>query len=96
MLGLIGYAILSLITAIVLSPVIKFGKGFSSYLCVFGMVYLVLLFISPTSYFEPNWFKFIGYGISALCIIVFLYIVWIKMKKQQALIDLMGEDNEKN
>ena len=54
MIALIGYALLSLITAIILSPIIKFGKGFSTYLCVFGMVFLVLLFISPTSYFEPN------------------------------------------
>ena len=34
MFGLIGYALLSIITTLVLSPVIKFGKGFSSYLCV--------------------------------------------------------------
>ena len=61
MFGLIGYALLSIITTLVLSPVIKFGKGFSSYLCVFGMVYLVVLFISPHTHFEPNWFKFIGY-----------------------------------
>ena len=95
MIALIGYALLSLITAIILSPIIKFGKGFSTYLCVFGMVYLVLLFISPTSYFEPNWFKFIGYFFGFLCIFIFIYLVWKKMKKQQQLADLM-EENDQN
>ena len=94
MIVLIGYALLSLITAIILSPIIKFGKGFSTYLCVFGMVYFVLLFISPTSYFEPNWFKYIGYGISTLCIIIFIFLVWKKMKKQQQFNDAMQEENE--
>ena len=64
MFALIGYALLSLITAIILSPIIKFGRELSTYLCVFGMVYFVLLFISPTSYFEPKWFKYIGYVIA--------------------------------
>ena len=73
MFGLIGYALLSIITTLVLSPVIKFGKGFSSYLCVFGIVYLVVLFISPNSHFEPNWFKFIGYffGFMHFCFCIF-------------------------
>tara|TARA_A100001011_G_scaffold346569_1_gene383043 strand:- start:1410 stop:1697 length:288 start_codon:yes stop_codon:yes gene_type:complete len=95
MLGLIGYALLSIITALILSPVIKFGKGFSSYLCVFGLVYLVVLFIAPISYFEPNWFKYVGYFIGFSCIIIFIYIVWKQMKKQQQLNDLM-EENEQN
>ena len=95
MFALIGYALLSLITAIILSPIIKFGRGFSTYLCVFGMVYLVLLFISPTSYFEPNWFKFIGYFFGFLCIFIFIYLVWKKMKKQQQLADLMEENDQK-
>ena len=95
MIALIGYALLSLITALILSPIIKFGRGFSTYLCVFGMVYLVLLFISPTSYFEPNWFKFIGYFIGFSCIIIFIFLVWKKMKKQQQLADIM-EKNEQN
>ena len=94
MFALIGYAVLSLITAIILSPIIKFGRELSTYLCVFGMVYLVLLFISPTSYFEPNWFKFIGYGIASLCIIAFIFLVWKKMKKQQQFNDAIEEDNE--
>ena len=94
MIALIGYALLSLITAIILSPIIKFGKGFSTYLCVFGMVYFVLLFISPTSYFEPKWFKYIGYGIASLCIIAFIFLVWKKMKKQQQFIDTKEEGNE--
>ena len=76
MIALIGYALLSLITAIILSPIIKFGKGFSTYLCVFGMVYLVLLFISPTSYFEPNWFKYVGYVIAFICIIIFIVYIF--------------------
>ena len=83
MFGLIGYALLSIITTLVLSPVIKFGKGFSSYLCVFGLVYLTLLFISPNSHFEPNWFKFIGYIFGLLSNFIIIYIVWKKMKKQQ-------------
>ena len=95
MFGLIGYALLSIITTLVLSPVIKFGKGFSSYLCVFGIVYLVVLFFSPNSHFEPNWFKFIGYFIGFSCIIIFIYLVWKKMKKQQQLADIM-EENEQN
>ena len=94
MIALLGYALLSLITAIILSPVIKFGREFSTYLCVFGMVYLVLLFISPTSYFEPNWFKYIGYGIALICIIIFIFIVWRKMKKQQQFNDAMQEEKE--
>ena len=94
MIALIGYALLSLITAIILSPIIKFGKGLSTYLCVFGMVYFVLLFISPTSYFEPNWFKYIGYGIASLCIITFVFLVWKKMKKQQQLYDAMQKEDE--
>ena len=94
MFALIGYALVSLITAIVLRPVIKFGREFSTFLCVFGMVYLVLLFISPISYFEPNWFKYIGYGIASLCIITFIVLVWKKMKKQQQFNDTMGEENE--
>ena len=89
MFGLIGYALLSLITALVLSPVIKFGKGFSTYLCVFGMVYFVLLFISPTSYFEPNWLKYVGYIIASVCIFTFIFLVWIKMKKQNQVVDDM-------
>tara|TARA_A100001011_G_scaffold326250_1_gene349663 strand:- start:22 stop:303 length:282 start_codon:yes stop_codon:yes gene_type:complete len=93
MFGLIGYAILSLITTFVLSPVIKFGAGVSSYLCVFGLVYLVVLLIAPTSYFEPNWFKYIGFGIASLCIFVFVYLVWKKMKKQQELADIGKEEN---
>ena len=95
MFGLIGYALLSIITTLVLSPVIKFGKGFPSYLCVFGMVYLVVLFISPHTHFEPNWFKFIGYFFGFLCIFIFIYLVWKKMKKQQQLADLM-EENDQN
>ena len=95
MFGLIGYALLSIITTLVLSPVIKFGKGFSTYLCVFGIVYLVVLFISPYTHFEPNWFKFIGYFFGFLCIFIFIYLVWKKMKKQQQLADLM-EENEQN
>ena len=94
MFALIGYALLSLITAIILSPIIKFGRGFSTYLCVFGMVYLVRLFISPTSNFEPNWCKYIGYGIASLCIIIFIFLVWKKMKKQQQFNDAMQEENE--
>ena len=95
MFGLIGYALLSIITSLVLSRVIKFGKGFSSYLCVFGMVYLVFLFISPHTHFEPNWFKFIGYFFGFLCIFIFIYLVWKKMKKQQQLADIM-EENDQN
>ena len=95
MFGLIGYALLSLITAFVISPVIKFGRGFSTFFCVFGMVYFVLLFISPTSYFEPNWFKYIGYGISFICIFIFIYLVWKKMKQQSQFNDTMEEENEK-
>ena len=94
MFGLIGYALLSLITAVVLSPVIKFGRGFSTYLCVFGMVYFVLLFISPTTYFEPNWFKYVGYSIACLCIVIFIFLVWIKMKKQNQLVDNIEEENK--
>ena len=94
MFGLIGYALLSLITAVVLSPVIKFGRGFSTYLCVFGMVYFVLLFISPTTYFEPNWFKYVGYSIASLCIIIFIFLVWIKMKKQNQFVDNIEEENK--
>ena len=94
MFALIGYALLSLITAIILSPIVKFGRELSTYLCVFGMVYFVLLFISPTSYFEPNWFKYIGYGIASLCIIAFIFLVWKKMKKQQQFIDNMEEKND--
>ena len=94
MLGLIGYALLSIITALVLSPVIRFGRGFSPYLCVFGMVYLVLLLFAPTSYFEPNWFKFIGYGISLTCLFIFIYIVWKKMKKEQVLADIVEEETK--
>ena len=94
MIALIGYALLSLITAIILSPIIKFGRELSTYLCVFGMVYFVLLFISPTSYFEPNWFKYIGYGIASLCIITFVFLVWKKMKKQQQFYDARQEEKE--
>jgi len=54
----------------------------------------VLLFISPTSYFEPKWFKYIGYGIASLCIIIFIFLVWKKMKKQQQFNDAMQEENE--
>ena len=95
MFGLIGYALLSFITTLVISPVIKFGKEFSSYLCVFGMIYLVVLFISPYSHFEPNWFKFIGYFFGFSCILIFLYLVWKKMQKQQQLADDIKE-NEQN
>ena len=95
MFGLIGYALLSIITTLVLSPIIKFGKGLTSYLCVFGVIYLVVLFISPNSHFEPNWFKFIGYFFSFSCIFIFIYLVWKKIKKQQQLADLM-EENEQN
>ena len=94
MIALLGYALLSLITAIILSPVIKFGREFSTYLCVFGMVYLVLLFISPTSYFEPNWFKYIGYAIALICIIIFIFLVWRKMKKQQQFNDATQEEKK--
>ena len=94
MFGLIGYALLSIITTLVLSPVIKFGKGFSSYLCVFGMVYLVVLFISPYTHFEPNWFKYVGYSIASICILIFIFLVWKKMKKQQQFNDAMQEKNE--
>ena len=96
MFGLIGYALLSLITALILSPVIKFGKDFSSYLCVFGFVYLTLLFITPTAYFVPNWYKFLGYGIASFCIFTFIFIVWKKMKKQKELLDMEEEGNEQN
>ena len=96
MFALIGYALLSLITAIILSPIIKFGREFSTYLCVFGMVYFVLLFISPTSYFEPNWFKYVGYSIACICIVIFIFLVWRKMKKQQQLNDTMEKENEQS
>ena len=95
MFGLIGYALLSIITTLIISPVIKFGKEFSSYLCVFGMIYLVVLFISPYSHFEPNWFKFIGYFFGFSCILIFIYLVWKKMHKQQQLADNIKE-NEQN
>ena len=94
MYGLIGYALLSIITTLILSPIIKFGKGFSSYFCVFGMVYLVVLIISPNSHFEPNWFKYIGYGIASLCILTFIFFVWKKMKTQQQFNDTVQEENE--
>ena len=92
MTALVGYGLLALVTTLVLKPVIKFGKGFSSYLCVFGVIYAVVLTTAPRSYFEPNWFKYIGLFISAFCIIIFIFLVWKKMKKQQELIDLAGDE----
>jgi len=94
MFGLVGYALLSIITTLLLSPVIKFGKGFKSYLCVFGIIYLIVLFISPSSYFEPEWFKYIGYLVGFSCIFIFIYIIWKQMKKQQQLADIMQENEE--
>ena len=92
MVALVGYGILAIITTIVLRPIIKFGKGFSSYLCVFGVIYTMVLTTAPRSYFEPNWFKFLGFTISGLSVIIFLFLVWRKMKKAQELIDLMEEE----
>ena len=71
---------------------IRFGKGFSSYLCVFGIIYAVVLTAAPTSYFEPNWFKSVGWVISGSCIVTFLLLVWKKMKKQQEIVDLSEEE----
>ena len=90
--ALAGYGILALVTTILLRPVIKFGKGFSSSLCVFGIIYAVVLTTAPRTYFEPNWFKVVGLIISALCVIIFLFLVWKKMKKQQELMDLVEEE----
>lgn len=92
MLGLAGYGIVAIITTIILRPLIKFGKGFSTYICVFGFIYALVLFPAPRSYFEPNWFKYIGYIISAICIIAFIFLVWKKMKKQQEISSLMEEE----
>tara|TARA_B100001094_G_scaffold324308_1_gene376699 strand:+ start:346 stop:624 length:279 start_codon:yes stop_codon:yes gene_type:complete len=89
--ALAGYGLLALITTMVIKPVIRFGKGFSSYLCMFGIIYAVVLTTAPTSYFEPSWFKFVGWVISGLCIIIFLFLVWKKMKKQQEIVDLSEE-----
>ena len=90
--ALAGYGLLALITTVVIKPVIRFGKGFSSYLCVFGIIYAVVLTTAPTSYFEPNWFKFVGWVISASCIIVFLFLVWIKLTTQQEMADLVEDE----
>tara|TARA_X000000368_G_scaffold416210_1_gene409629 strand:+ start:943 stop:1242 length:300 start_codon:yes stop_codon:yes gene_type:complete len=92
MTALVGYGLLALVTTLVLKPVIKFGKGFSSYLCVFGVVYAVVLTTAPRSYFEPNWFKFVGLVMAALCVITFIFLVWRRMKKQQEIMDLMEEE----
>tara|TARA_B100001996_G_scaffold376582_1_gene358022 strand:- start:1950 stop:2240 length:291 start_codon:yes stop_codon:yes gene_type:complete len=92
MTALVGYGLLALVTTLVLKPVIKFGKGFSSYLCVFGVIYAVVLTTAPRSYFEPNWFKFVGLVIAALCVITFIFLVWRRMKKQQEIMDLMEEE----
>ena len=92
MTALLGYGLLALVTTLVLKPVIKFGKGFSSYLCVFGVIYAVVLTTAPKSYFEPNWFKFVGLVIAALCVITFIFLVWRRMKKQQEIMDLMEEE----
>jgi len=92
MTALVGYGLLALVTTLVLKPVIKFGKGFSSYLCVFGVIYAVVLTTAPRSYFEPNWFKFVGLVIAALCVITFIFLVWRRMKKQQEILDLMEEE----
>ena len=92
MTALVGYGLLALVTTLVLKPVIKFGKGFSSYLCVFGVIYAVVLTTAPRSYFEPNWFKFVGLVIAALCVITFVFLVWRRMKKQQEIMDLMEEE----
>ena len=92
MAALVGYGLLALVTTLVLKPVIKFGKSFSSYLCVFGVVYAVVLTTAPTSYFEPNWFKFVGLVISALCVMAFIFLVWRNMRKQQEVMDLLEEE----
>jgi len=92
MLGLAGYGIVAIITTIFLRPLIKFGTGFSSYLCVFGFIYAIVLFPAPRSYFEPNWFKYIGYSISVICIIAFIFLVWKKMKKQEEILSLMKDE----
>ena len=92
MTALVGYGLLALVTTLALKPVIKFGKGFSSYLCVFGVVYAVVLTTAPRSYFEPNWFKFVGLVMAALCVITFIFLVWRRMKKQQEIMDLMEEE----
>ena len=92
MFALLGYGILAIVTTIVLKPIIKFGKGFPSYLCVFGVVYAMVLTTAPRSYFDPSWFKYVGLIISAICVLVFLFLVWKKMKKQQELLDLIEEE----
>jgi hypothetical protein len=92
MTALVGYGLLALVTTLVLKPVIKFGKGFSSYLCVFGVIYAVVLTTAPRSYFEPNWFKFVGLVIAALCVMTFIFLVWRRMKKQQEIMDLVEEE----
>ena len=50
---------------------------------------------TAVAYFEPNWFKYVGYFVGFSCIIIFIYIVWKQMKKQQQLNDLM-EENDQN
>ena len=92
MTALVGYGLLALVTTLVLKPVIKFGKGFSSYLCVFGVIYAVVLTTAPRSYFEPSWFKFVGLVIASLCVITYIFLVWRRMKKQQEIMDLMEEE----
>ena len=92
MTALVGYGLLALVTTLVLKPVIKFGKGFSSYLCVFGVIYAVVLTTAPRSYFEPNWFKFVGLVIAALCVMTFIFLVWRRMKKQQEIMDLVEKE----
>jgi len=92
MAALLGYGILALVTTVLLRPVIRFGKGFSSYLCVFGIVYAIVLTTAPRSYFEPDWFKVVGLVIAALCVLAFIFLVWKRMKRQQEIMDLMEEE----
>ena len=81
MFGLIGYALLSLITALILSPVIKFGKDFSSYLCVFGFVYLTLFFIRISGNIIPkeinpnNYLPFNIPGVEILVALIFITLI---------------------
>ena len=94
MAALLGYGFVAIITTLVLSPIIKFGRGVAVYICVFGIVYAVVLLFAPTSYFEPSWAKYLGYFISFVSVALFTVNVWKKMKKQKELLDIVEEQEK--
>ena len=82
MIALVGYAVVAFITTLFLSPLLKFGREVSSYICVFGIVYGVLIMTGSSRNFEADWIRYLGLAIAFICVAFFVLRVRVLMTKK--------------